>query len=688
MEQTSFLGGPAADPDARWEQLAATIREHNHDYYVLGRPTISDREYDRLFRELQDLEAAHDHLARPDSPTQRVGGPPLDSLEKYEHPSPMLSLQNSYDADEIREFDTRIKRHLGEDAPADIKYVVEPKLDGIAMELIYGQGVLEVGVTRGDGRVGENVTESVRTIRNMPLRLRPFEDGVPSRIAVRGEIVMTSDGFQDLNRRRVAAGLEPYVNARNSTAGTVRNLDPKNAAQAPLRFFAHSAGIAEGVTFASHSGFLAGARRAGFQLADGIVECDGIDAVIDALTALGERRPSYNYDIDGAVVKVDDHRLQQRLGFVSRSPRWAMAFKYPAEQAVTKLLRIEIQVGRTGALTPVARLEPVFVGGVTVTNATLHNREEIARRDIRPGDFVIIQRAGDVIPQVVGPVLDRRDEDAPPAPYEFPSACPECGTAIVEIEGEVAVRCPNEWGCPAFARTRLRHFASRHALDIDGLGDKLVEALIESRLVSGPADLYTLHLKRDRLAGLERMAKRSADNVLRGIDRSRSAPLHRILFGLGIRHVGESVARRVTTHFGSWSALVGATVEELEAVEDVGTVVAAAIREWFDEPRNQQLLAALAAGGMQFPDEEVEEVAEGSALAGKRVVVTGTLTTMTRTEAKAAIQAAGGTSPGSVSAKTDFLVAGAEAGSKLAKARKYGVPVLTEAAFRALVGMD
>ncbi len=688
MEQTSLLGAAATDPAARWEQLAATIREHNHNYYVLDRPTISDRAYDSLFRELQDLESAHPDLARADSPTQRVGGPPLDSLDKYEHPTPMLSLQNSYDADEIREFDARIKRHLGDDAPANIRYVVEPKLDGIAMELIYEAGVLDVAVTRGDGRVGENVTENVRTIRNMPLRLRPFEGGSATRIAVRGEVVMTSDGFQDLNRRRLAAGLDAYVNARNSTAGTVRNLDPKNAAQAPLRFFAHSAGIAEGVAFGSHSGFLAGARRAGFQVAEGIVECDGIDAVIDALADLGRRRPTYNYDIDGAVVKVDDHRLQQRLGFVSRSPRWAMAFKYPAEQAVTKLLKIEIQVGRTGALTPVARLDPVFVGGVTVTNATLHNREEIARKDIRPGDWVVIQRAGDVIPQVVEAVVDRRDPDDPPAPYEFPTACPECGTAVVEVEGEVAVRCPNEAGCPAFTRTRLRHFASRHALDIEGLGEKLVEQLIESRLVSSPADLYTLHLERDRLAGLERMARKSADNVLAGIERSRGAPLHRILFGLGIRHVGQSVARRVTTHFVSWAALEAATLEQLEAVEDVGTVVAKAIREWFDDPGNQSLIAGLRAGGVRFPDEEIEEVDEGAALAGKRVVVTGTLATMSRTEAKAAIQAAGGTSPGSVSAKTDFLVAGAEAGSKLAKARKLGVAVLDEAAFRTLIGLD
>lgn len=686
MQQTNLFGALSADPKARWESLAATIREHNHDYYVLDRPTVSDQAYDALFRELQDLEAAHEQLARPDSPTQRVGGPPLDSLQKYDHPTPMLSLQNSYDADEIREFDARIKRHLGEDAPEQIRYLVEPKLDGIAMELIYLDGVLDVAVTRGDGKTGENVTENVRTIRNMPLRLRPFEDGMPTRIAVRGEVVMTADGFQALNKRRVAEGLDAYVNARNSTAGTVRNLDPKNAAKAPLRFFAHSAGVAEGIDFGSHSGFLGGAQVAGFQLADGITECHGIEAVIEALEALGRKRPTFNYDIDGGVVKVDDHLLQQRLGFVSRSPRWAMAFKYPAEQAVTKLLRIEIQVGRTGALTPVARLAPVFVGGVTVTNATLHNREEIARRDIRPGDFVVIQRAGDVIPQVVGPVVSKRDPENVPAPYVFPTACPECGSAAVEVEGEVAIRCPNESACPAFTRTRLRHFSSRHALDIEGLGDKLVEQLIDSRLVAGPADLYTLHLKRDRLAGLERMGRTSADNLLAGIETSRGAKIHKVLFGLGIRHVGQSVAERVTNHFVQWSALEASTVEQLEAIEDVGTVVAAAIREWFDDAGNQALIAALRAGGLRFPDAEIKEVAAGSPLAGKRVVVTGTLTTMTRTEAKAAIQAAGGTSPGSVSAKTEFLVAGADAGSKLAKAEKLGVTVLTEAEFTALIG--
>jgi DNA ligase (NAD+) len=600
----------------------------------------------------------------------------------------MLSLQNSYDADEIREFDARIKRHLGEDAPSNIRYVVEPKLDGIAMEVIYENGVLDVAVTRGDGRVGENVTENVRTIRNLPLRLRLIDGAMPSRIAVRGEVVMTLDGFQKLNERRVAEGLDAYVNARNSTAGTVRNLDPRNAAKAPLRFYAHSAGIAEGMEFASHSGFLAAARGFGFQSAEGIAACEGIDEVLTALQDLGRRRPDFNYDIDGGVVKVDDQVLQQRLGFVSRSPRWAMAFKYPAEQAVTKLLRIEIQVGRTGALTPVARLEPVFVGGVTVTNATLHNREEIARRDIRPGDFVVIQRAGDVIPQVVEAVVSRRDPDSPPAPYVFPTECPECGTAVVEVEGEVAVRCPNESGCPAFTRTRLRHFSSRHALDIDGLGEKLVEQLIEAGLVSTPADLYTLDQRRDRVVALERMAAKSADNLLAGIDRSRRASLHRILFGLGIRHVGQSVARRVTTHFVRWKSLRDATLEQLEAVEDVGTVVAQALRDWFDEPHNQALLAGLEAGGVEFPDEEIEEVAAGAPLAGKRVVVTGTLTTMSRTEAKAAIQTAGGSSPGSVSAKTDYLVAGADSGSKLAKAKKLGVAVLDEAAFRRLIGLD
>lgn len=671
-----------ADVQARWRSLADEIRRHDHSYYVLARPTIADPEYDRLFRSLADLEGEHPALRTPDSPTQRVGGAPLDSLNKFEHPTPMLSLSNSYDEGEIRDFDERIRKLLGDGAPEQITYLVEPKLDGIAMELIYDDGVLTVGATRGDGRIGEDVTESVRTVRNLPLRLQTAAP--PARVAVRGEIVMTRDGFQVLNQRRVAAGLEPYVNARNSTAGTVRNLDPTNAAAAPLRFFAHSAGIAQGVDFEGQAGFLAAAQGYGFAVAEGVQPCVGIDTVVDALHVIEALRPKLNYDIDGAVVKVDSALLQDELGFVSRSPRWAIAFKFAAEQQVTTLRAIDVQVGRTGAVTPVGRVEPVFVGGVTVSNITLHNRDEIERKDIRVGDRVVVQRAGDVIPQIVESLPDERAGDLPR--FVYPTHCPECATPLVETEGEVVVRCPNSLGCPAQIKASIEHWASRDAADVEGLGSKLVEQLVDSGLATTVPDLYRLHNKRDLVAGLERMAVKSADNLLAGLEASRSAPTRKLIFGLGIRHVGQGTSKRLMNHFGSLDAITAATREELEAVEDIGPIVADHLIEWFGEERNRELVAQLRERGVQFPDEARAEAPTGDGpFVGKVVVVTGTLESMGRKEAQAAIEAAGGTSTGSVSAKTDFLVAGAKAGSKLARANKLGVAVLDEATFRSML---
>lgn len=674
----------APTPAERHRALVSTIEEHNHNYYVLDTPTISDREYDRLFRELQDLEEAHPGLRSPDSPTQRVGGAPLESLNKFTHPTPMLSLQNSYDEAEIREFDQRVKRFLGEGEAKDLRYVVEPKLDGIAMELIYEDGVLTVGATRGNGEVGEDVTENVRTIRNVPLRLRQH---VPGMLAVRGEVVMTRDGFQAMNHRRVAEGLAAYVNARNATAGTMRNLDPGQAAKAPLRFLAHSAGVHDGLDVVSHSGFLESLVSMGFQLAEGIEVCAGMDEVVRAIEAIGDRRATYNYDIDGAVVKIDEVTLQEELGFVSRSPRWAMAFKYPAEQATTTLLAIDVQVGRTGKITPVARLEPVFVGGVTVTNATLHNADEIARKDIRVGDTVVIQRAGDVIPQVVESVTEHRDDGAPA--YVFPTHCPECGTALVRAEGEVDWRCLNEATCPAWQRGKLEHWASRGALDIEGLGTKLIAQLLRERLVQDVADLYPLVRKGHLLVQLERMGEKSVDNLLDGIEASRNARLHRVLFGLGIRHVGESVAKRIASALLTWEAIETATVEELVAVEDVGPIVAQAVVDWFADDAHRDLVARLKDPdvGLRFPPEEPPPViADDAPFVGKQVVVTGTLEQLSRKEAKEAILAAGGKSPGSVSKKTDLLVAGPGAGSKLAKAQELGVEVIDEAEFLRRLG--
>ena len=670
--------------EQRWRTLAAGIRGHDHAYHVLDAPTISDREYDRLFAELLALEAAHPELRRDDSPTRRVGGTPLDGLEKYEHPTPMLSLSNSYDADDIRDFDARVRRMLGESAPERIAWLVEPKLDGIAMELIYEQGLLTVGVTRGDGEVGQLVTQNVRTIRNLPLRLQPVAGlPVPRRLAIRGEVVMTKDGFQALNRRREEAGLETYVNARNSTGGLVRALDSKQTAAAPLRFYCHSAGIAEGIEYESQSGFMQLARDFGFQTAGGVALCDGIEEVLVHLDVIEARRPEYSYDIDGAVLKVDSIALQQALGFVSRAPRWAMAYKYAAEQAETKLLAIDIQVGRTGVLTPVARLEPIFVGGVTVTNATLHNADELERKDVRPGDVVVVQRAGDVIPQVVRSLPDRREQEL--AAFTFPELCPACGTPTVRPEDEVAVRCPNSLGCPAQLRVGIRHFVSRHAMDIDGLGEKIVEQLLDEGLIADASDIFALDGQRDALLELDRMGDKKVDGLLAAIDTARGRDSHRVLFALGIRHVGETSARKLMQHFGAWTALAAATAEELEECEDIGPIVAAELRSWFDQECNTDLVARLAERGVAFPDAERAAVDVAHPFAGKAVVVTGTLETMGRAEAKRAIEAVGGKSPGSVSAKTDYLVAGAKAGSKLSKANKLGVDVLDEQAFVTLL---
>jgi DNA ligase (NAD+) len=674
----------------RWRVLAASIREHNHSYYVRDRPTISDRDYDRLFRELQELEAAHPALRSSDSPTQRVGGLPVDALTKFAHPTPMLSLENSYEADEIRDWEQRIRKLLGDEAPAEFQFLVEPKLDGIAMELIYEDGLLTVGVTRGDGEVGQLVTQNVRTIRNLPLRLHSRDaqvqgrDGqVPSRIALRGEIVMPADGFAQLNERRIAEGLEAYINARNATGGLVRNLDSKVAAAAPLRFYVHSAGLAEGITFSSQDEFMALARSFGFESAEGIARCVGVEAVIDHLGVIEERRPDYPYAIDGAVVKVDSIALQKQLGFRARAPRWAMAYKYAAEQATTRLLAIDIQVGRTGVLTPVARLEPIFVGGVVVSNATLHNPEELERKDIRVGDVVVIQRAGDVIPQVVRSLPEQRSGDE--VPFVFPSSCPECGAEVVRADEEVAVRCPEASACPAQVRSLIQHFVSRGAMDIEGLGEKLVAQLLDEGLIANLSDIFFLDGKRDSLASLERMASKSADNLLAAIAERRGAPSHRLLFGLGIRHVGETSARRLLKHFISWDAFVAASQEELEDCEDVGPIVAAAIGDWFALESNRRLIERLREGGVLFPDAEIKAVAADSPFAGKTVVVTGTLEQLGRKEAKEAIEAAGGKASGSVSAKTDFLVAGEKAGSKLSKAQSLGVAVLDEATFLSML---
>ncbi|MCK6528493.1 NAD-dependent DNA ligase LigA [Myxococcota bacterium] len=658
----------------RIAQLVPELNEHARLYYVEDAPRIPDVEYDRLFRELEELEAAWPDLRRLDSPTWRVGGPPLPAFTPFRHPTPMLSLQNTYAEAEVVEFEARVKRFLGAAPGEGLEYVVEPKLDGLAVELVYRDGVLESAGTRGDGEVGEDVTSNVRTIRNVPLALAPGDGPAPSVAAIRGEIVLPRDGFARLNERRVAEGLPAFVNPRNAAAGTIRQLDPRIAASRPLEFYAHSAGLLEGASFGRQSEFLGMVLRWGFRVPAGWTLARGVGEVLEALRALEARRDALPYEIDGAVIKVDRLSLQADLGFVSRSPRWAVAFKYPPGQVTTRVRDIAVQVGRTGALTPVAVLEPVAVGGVTVSRATLHNEQELRRKDVRVGDRVTIQRAGDVIPEVVAVVPEEGREARPQ--FEFPNRCPVCGAPAEREPGEVAIRCTNGLSCPAQLRTALRHFASRRALDIEGLGEKLAEQLVERGVVRGVADLYALDPQ--TLASLERMADLSAGNLMAQIERSRGAPLHRVLVALGIRHVGEATAKVLASRFGDMDRLVAASLEELEAVPDVGPVVARSIYSFFHHPENLATLALLRDRGVKMEGES-KQAPPAATLAGLTFVITGTLGGMSREQVKEAIEARGGKVTGSVSRKTDYVVVGSDPGSKADRARELAVPVLDEA---------
>ncbi len=663
---------------ARIEELSAQLRHHAHQYYVLDRPAIPDHEYDALYAELVALEQRFPALRAPDSPTQRVGGAPLDDLPKFAHPVPMLSLDNAFDDGAVREFDERVKRFLGLPAGRALAYAVESKLDGLALELVYEDRVLQVGATRGDGRVGEDVTHNLRTVPTIPLRLG---DGAPAgTLVVRGEALIPLAEFAALNARRAAAGEPEFKNPRNTAAGTIRQLDPRLARERPLTFYAHSTADAAALPFETHSAFLEAAPAWGFRVAPGWARCAGIDAVLAHLERLAALRDELPHEIDGAVIKVDEVALQGRMGATSHAPRWAMAFKYPPAQKVTRVREIVIQVGRTGALTPVAELEPVTVGGVTVSRATLHNPDELQRLDVREGDAVRIQRAGDVIPKVVAVVPEQRPAGA--APFAFPDACPVCGAPATREEGEVVLRCSNAVACPAQLRGAVRHFASRGAMDIEGLGQKLCDQLVDAGLVREVADLYDLTY--DQLIPLERMADRSARNLLAAIEASKAQPLHRLLVGLNIRHVGEHVARVVADHAGTMEQLLQLDAEQLEAVEEVGPVVAASLRRFLDQERTRALLQRLEAAGLRM-DAEQRAAAGPSPVAGKTFVLTGTLPSMTRSEAKAAIQARGGKVSGSVSGKTDFVVAGASAGSKLRKAEQLGVAVIDEGGLRGLL---
>ncbi|ENO90283.1 NAD-dependent DNA ligase LigA [Thauera linaloolentis] len=674
----------SAAQQQRAQALREEIARHDHAYYVLDEPTIPDAEYDRLFHELQALEDGHPELCTPDSPTRRVGGKPLAQFPPIRHRVPMLSIRTETDtgASGAQTFDARIRRELGlEEGDAEVEYVAELKFDGLAISLRYEHGVLAQAATRGDGETGEDVSSNVRTMRAVPLRLR---GDAPAVLEVRGEVYMRRDDFEALNRRQADAGEKTFVNPRNAAAGSIRQLDPSIAARRPLSFFAYGLGETEGWAVpATHAGVLDAIAAFGLPVCEHRARVHGADGLAAFHARIAELRDTLPFDIDGVVYKVNSLELQRQLGFVTREPRWAVAHKYPAQEAVTLLRDIEVQVGRTGALTPVARLEPVFVGGVTVTNATLHNQDEIDRKDVRIGDWVVVRRAGDVIPEVVAPVVERRQGEL--ARFDllarFP-ACPVCGSHVVRGEDEVVARCTGGLFCPAQRKQALLHFAGRRAMDIEGLGDKLVEQLVDAAIVKTPVDIYRLGIL--ALANLERMGEKSAQNLLAAIDKSRSTTLARFIFALGIRNVGEATARDLARYFGTLDSVMDADADALQQVPDVGPIVARSIVAFFGEPHNREVIEQLRAAGVHWPEGEPLRPAAGG-LAGQTFVLTGTLPTLTRDEAKALIEARGGKVAGSVSKKTTWLVAGAEAGSKLVKAQALGVDILDEDGLRDLL---
>jgi DNA ligase (NAD+) len=684
------------DPTERLEELRARLNDANYRYHVLDAPTISDREYDLLFRELVDLEAAHPELITPDSPTQRVGAPVEGGFPAVRHEVPMLSLGNAFGADELREFDARVRRGLGlADGDSPVRYVCELKIDGLAISLRYEGRRFVRGATRGDGTTGEDVTPNLRTIRAIPITLR--EDPPGDTLEVRGEVYMPRGAFAELNRQLEAEGKPLYANARNTTAGTVRQKDPRVTASRRLSLWTYQLVGAEGLD--SHSASLELLGRLGFPVNPNVRVVEGIEAVIAYTEDWATARRDLDYETDGVVVKVDALADQRTLGFVSRAPRWAIAYKFPAEQVTTTLEAIEVYVGRTGALTPVAHVTPVFVGGTTVRNATLHNIDEIRRKDLRVGDTVVLQRAGDVIPEVVSAVVDARTGDE--TVWEMPTHCPACGTEVVREEGEAVTRCPNPY-CPAQRIGGLLHFAGRGSMDVDGLGERIMAQLIERDLVREPADIFRLDA--ETLEGLERLGRKSAENLAASIEGARHRPLSRILNGLGIRHVGWQTAidlaawltRELPRAEGETDAdwtrraadrLRGASADELTEVYGVGRVVAEAIERFFDDEHTRDLLQHLVEAGVsaEAPAPGASVQPTDGPLSGKTLVVTGTLPGFSRQEAEEAIRAAGGHAASSVSARTDYLVAGDKAGSKLAKAEQLGVPVLDEAAFRRLL---
>ena len=658
------------------DTLRHDLRRYEYEYHVLDNPTIPDAEYDRLFHQLKALEAAHPELITADSPTQRVGAKPLSGFAQIRHEIPMLSLDNAFSDEEFYAFVKRIEDRLIR-LPEPLTFCCEPKLDGLAVSILYVNGVLTQAATRGDGTTGEDITANIRTIRNIPLQL--LMDNPPARLEVRGEVFMPHAGFERLNQQALEKGEKTFANPRNAAAGSLRQLDPKITSKRPLVLNAYGIGIAEGVDLPNtHYDRLQWLKSIGIPVNPEIRLCNGTDEVLDFYRDIQNKRSSLGYDIDGTVLKINDIALQEKLGFISKAPRWAIAYKFPAQEELTRLNDVEFQVGRTGAITPVAKLEPVFVAGVTVSNATLHNGDEIERLDIAIGDTVVIRRAGDVIPQIIGVLHDRRPADA--RPIVFPETCPVCDSAIVRIEGEAVARCTGGLFCAAQRKEALKHFVSRKAMDIDGVGGRLIEQLVDRELVHTPADLFKLDLT--TLTRLERMGTKSAENALASLEKAKNTTLARFIFALGIREVGEATALNLANHFKTLEALQNADLEALQQVPDVGEVVANRILAFWHEPHNVAVVNDLIAQGVHWETVETKEVTENR-FKGKTVVLTGTLTQMGRNEAKALLQDMGAKVSGSVSAKTDFVIAGDAAGSKLTKAQELGVAVLTEEEFLA-----
>ena len=660
------------------DTLRQDLRRYEYEYHVLDNPTIPDAEYDRLFHQLKALEAAHPELITADSPTQRVGAKPLSGFAQIRHEIPMLSLDNAFSDEEFYAFVKRIEDRLIR-LPEPLTFCCEPKLDGLAVSILYVNGVLTQAATRGDGTTGEDITANIRTIRNIPLQL--LMDNPPTRLEVRGEVFMPHAGFERLNQQALEKGEKTFANPRNAAAGSLRQLDPKITSKRPLVLNAYGIGIAEGVDLPNtHYDRLQWLKSIGIPVNPEIRLCNGTDEVLDFYRDIQNKRSSLGYDIDGTVLKINDIALQEKLGFISKAPRWAIAYKFPAQEELTRLNGVEFQVGRTGAITPVAKLEPVFVAGVTVSNATLHNGDEIERLDIAIGDTVVIRRAGDVIPQIIGVLHDRRPADA--RPIIFPKTCPVCDSAIVRIEGEAVARCTGGLFCAAQRKEALKHFVSRKAMDIDGVGGKLIEQLVDRELIHTPADLFKLDLT--TLTRLERMGAKSAENALASLEKAKNTTLARFIFALGIREVGEATALNLANHFKTLEALQNADLDALQQVPDVGEVVANRILAFWHEPHNVAVVNDLIAQGVHWETVETKEVTENR-FKGKTVVLTGTLTQMGRNEAKALLQDMGAKVSGSVSAKTDFVIAGDAAGSKLTKAQELGVTVLTEEEFLAQI---